>query len=278
MARSVDPQRPRHSFHRRTRHHTMRALRLAVHFAHRDFRKRYMGSFSGSIWALLQPMLQLAGFAFFFSYVFRQRAPGASQLGYVPYLFVAKWPWLAFAESLQRCTLSLQENAGLLTKVPIPRISLVVAPMLATYAVNAIGYFAILVVFCISSPTMLASGIPLALLGQFGLMFFALGFALLLAPLQVFVRDIAPALPQLTLLWMFLSPVFYNRQDLPENYRGWLDFNPYTAFAEFFRWTLLDKPAPTPRAVAVALGASALLLVSGYGVFKRLQSHVEDFL
>jgi lipopolysaccharide transport system permease protein len=256
----------------------MRAIRLAVHFAHRDFRNRYMGSFSGSVWAILQPLLQLGIYAFIFSYVFKQRAPGSSELGYVPYLFVAMWPWLAFAESLQRCTLSLQENAGLLTKVPIPRISLVVAPLLATFAVNAIGYFAILVVFCISSPAMRASGIPLAMLGQVALLFFALGFALLLAPLQVFVRDIAPALPQLTQLWMFLSPVFYNRQDLPEAYRGWLDFNPYTAFAEFFRWALLDMPAPALRASVVALTAASVLLAMGYGVFKRLQSHVEDFL
>ena len=38
----------------------MPALRLALHFIRRDLRNRYLGSFSGGLWALVQPLVQLA--------------------------------------------------------------------------------------------------------------------------------------------------------------------------------------------------------------------------
>jgi ABC-type polysaccharide/polyol phosphate export permease len=256
----------------------MRTTALALHFARREFRNRYLGSFSGGLWALLQPLLQLGVYALVFSFIMKQRAPGSSELGYVPYLFVALWPWLALSESLQRSATSLQENASLITKVPIPRIALVMAPVLASFAVSVIGFFAILIIFAFTSSSFSISGIPLALGGYAVLLLFATGFALMLAPLQVFVRDIASALPQLTQLWMFLSPVLYGAETLPEQYRGWLDFNPYTAFAEYFRWALLGFAAPTPRAVLFALAAVVIVCLLGFTVFRRLQSHVEDFL
>jgi ABC-type polysaccharide/polyol phosphate export permease len=160
----------------------------------------------------------------------------------------------------------------------VPRIALVVAPVLASFAVSALGYLAILVVLRLTAVPVDLFGIPAVLAGYLLLLAFAAGFALLLAPLQVFVRDIAPALPQLTMLGVFLSPVFYSRDVLPEPYRSALDFNPYTAFAELFRWAVFHLPPPGPRACVVAASSVVVMLGLGYAVFRRLQAHVEDFL
>src|SRR5580765_7192188 len=37
-----------------------KALAIAVHFIRRELRNRYLGSVSGGLWALLQPLMQLA--------------------------------------------------------------------------------------------------------------------------------------------------------------------------------------------------------------------------
>lgn len=253
-------------------------LQVALHFARRDFHNRYLGSFSGGLWALLQPLLQLAVYAFVFVQIFRQRVPGADAPGYVPFLVAAMWPWTAFAESLQRGSVAIQEHAGLIGKVPVPRLALVAAPVIASFSVHGIGYAVIVLLLSLLGSGVDPLGLLVALPMMLVLMAFALGLVLLLSTLQVFVRDIASALPQLLMLWMFLSPVMYSREMAPERFRALIDANPMSAFAGIFRWALLHQPAPQTAALAWASLWLAAAVASGVFVFRRLQRHVEDFL
>ena len=256
----------------------MPALRLALHFIRRDIRNRYLGSFSGGLWALLQPLAQLAVYGFVFVYVFKARVPGANAPGYVPFLALALWPWTAFAEGLSRATTAIQDNAALIRKVALPREILVFSAVAASFLIQGIGFLAIIL-------ALRAFGVPVDLFGlpQTAAMYaqlfaLALGFAFLFAALQVFVRDLAAALPQLLMLWMFASPVFYARTSLPEKYRGALGFNPFTHYPEFFRGALLHTPAPLLASDAIALGGALLVLLIGWALFRRLDPHFEDFL
>ena len=69
-----------------------------------------------------------------------------------------------------------------------------------------------------------------------------------------------------------------SREFLPQAYRGWLDFNPFTFYPEFFRALLLGLGTVEPfvifRTLMIAVAACAL----GYAVFQRLDSRFEDFL
>lgn len=253
-------------------------LALALQLARRDLRNRYMGSFSGGAWALLQPLVQLAVYAFVFGYIFRQRLPGADAPGYVPFLVVALWPWTAFAEAVSRATTAIQDNASLIGKVALPRAALVLAPVMASFAIHSVGFVGLLLVLLLAGTGVAPGGLLLMLPALALLFLFALGLALLLSALQVFVRDIAPALPQLLMLWMFLSPVFYGRYVMPEWVRPWFDLNPMTGFVEYLRFVLLGLPAPGMRAVACSLIAVAVALALGMFAFRRLQRHFEDFL
>ncbi|MDE2258557.1 MAG: ABC transporter permease [Xanthomonadaceae bacterium] len=256
----------------------MPALRLALHFIRRDIRNRYLGSFSGGLWALLQPLAQLAVYGFVFVYVFKAKVPGADAPGYVPFLALALWPWTAFAEGLSRATTAIQDNAALIRKVALPREILVFSAVAASFLIQGIGFLAIVL-------ALRAFGVPVDLFGlpQTAAMYaqlfaLALGFAFLFAALQVFVRDLAAALPQLLMLWMFASPVFYARDSLPPAYRSLLGFNPFTHYPEFFRGALLHTPAPPLASDAIALGGALLVLVIGWALFRRLDPHFEDFL
>lgn len=253
-------------------------LGLALQLAQRDLRSRYLGSFSGGAWALLQPLVQLAVYAFVFGYIFRQRLPGADAPGYVPFLVVVMWPWTAFAEAVTRATTAIQDNASLIGKVALPRTALVLAPVMASFAIHGIGYVGLLLVMLLLGAGIAPAGLVTMLPALALLFVFALGLALLLSALQVFVRDIAPALPQLLMLWMFLSPVFYGRYVMPEAVRPWFDLNPMTGFAEYLRFALLGMPLPDLRAMAVSVVAVLAALALGLFLFRRLQRHFEDFL
>ena len=256
----------------------MPALRLALHFIRRDLRNRYLGSFSGGLWALLQPLAQLAVYSFVFVYVFKACVAGANAPGYVPFLALALWPWTAFAESLTRATTAIEENAALIRKVAMPREVLVFACVSASFLVQGIGYLAILLALRLFGVPIDLLALPLAALGYVQLFVLALGFAFLFAAIQVFVRDLSAALPQLLMLWMFASPVFYARESLPEAYRPLLAFNPFTHYPEFFRGALLHTPAPALAGDTIALLGAVLVLVVGWAIFRRLNPHFEDFL
>jgi len=256
----------------------MSALALASHFVRREIRNRYLGSFSGGLWALLQPLLQLAVYGFVWIYVFRMRIPGGPDApGIVAFLAMGVWPWNAFAEALMRATTAIQDNSALIGKVSLPREVLVFSSVASSFILHGLGFCLIIVVLWVGGTPIHLAGLALALLAFAQLFVLALGFALLFAAIQVFVRDLAQSLAQLLPLWMFAGPVLYPRDFLPAHFRGWLDWNPFTFYAEYMRQTVLAYGhAETPLLLALAI--AILVLAIGYAVFRRLASHFEDFL
>jgi lipopolysaccharide transport system permease protein len=256
----------------------MPAFGLALHFIRREIKNRYLGSFSGGLWALLQPLIQLAVYSFVFVRIFKAPLPEGSTVGYVPFLFMGLWPWNAFAESLSRSCTSIQDNAALIGKVAMPREVFVVSAVAATFLIQILGFIAICIVLRLAGVPVNLLLLPLAILEYAQLFVFALGLALLLAAFQVFIRDFASALPQLLMLWMFASPVFYSRESLPERYRHWMDWNPLTHYTEFFRTILFGFGSISLVESLVSLVLALATLAIGLTVFRRLQSHFEDFL
>ena len=256
----------------------MAALSLTLHFVRREISNRYLGSFSGGLWALFQPLIQLAVYSLVFVYVFRQGAPPGSNIGYVPFLALGLWPWTAFSEGLSRATTTIQDNAPLIRKVVMPGEVLVFSSVASSFVVHGIGFCIIVVALRLFGVPINLIALPLAL-GAFAQLFvLALGFAFLFAALQVFVRDLASALPQLLMLWMFASPIFYARDSLPLPYRSWMDWNPVTHYTEFFRATLLGVGSVLAVETLISLIVACAAFVIGLAVFRRLKPHFEDFL
>ncbi|HNR91675.1 MAG TPA: ABC transporter permease [Dokdonella sp.] len=256
----------------------MNSARLARHFVARELRERYRGSFTGFGWALLQPLLQLAIYAFIFVQVFKARVPGADAPGYVPFLVVALWPWVAFSDALVRSTVAIQDNAALIGKVALPREVLVLAPCAASFVLHMGGFIAIVLALAVTGTPIDLAYLPAAVLLYIPLFLLALGFAFALAALQVFVRDLVQILSQLLMLLMFAAPVFYARESLPQRWQGWLDANPFTFYAEAFRSLLLGYGEIGLRPLAAACLVAAVVLLAGRALFRRLDPHFEDFL
>ncbi|HEY0181066.1 MAG TPA: ABC transporter permease [Dokdonella sp.] len=256
----------------------MQVAVLALNFFRRELTGRFVGSFSGGLWALFQPLLQLAVYSFVFVRVFNARVPGPAAIGYIPFLAAALWPWVAFAEAVLRSTTVIQDNAALIGKVALPREVLVLASVAASFTMHVAGFVAVMLVLAVSGQGVRLAELPLAVLLFVPLAALALGVGLICSAVQVFVRDLAPALAQLLPLLMFGAPVYYDRLQLPEAYRRFLDLNPFTFYAESFRWLLLGYGTSGLPKLVVAIAISALALGLGRWIFRRLDPHLEDFL
>lgn len=251
---------------------------LLRQFVVRDLRQRYLGSFSGGLWALMQPLMMLAIYAVVFVEILKVRLPERVAGDFVPFLAVALWPWTAFAESLNRAVNAFPENAGLLSKVALPREVLVLAPVVSSFVVHLVGFCAVLIALIALGKPIDPAGLLPALCAMALLLVFAAGMALALASIQVFVRDLGHALGQFLTLWFFLSPIFYVREMLPERFANLLDFNPLSAFISAIRGALLGSSMHPWRDLLAPLLFAIVAMAIGIWVFRRLRKHLEDFL
>ena len=257
-----------------------KSFAIATHFIRRELRNRYLGSISGGLWALLQPLIQLVIYGFVWTYVFRMRPPGgdASPTAIIPFLALGVWPWNAFSEAVMRSATAIQDNAGLIGKVAFQRGVLVFAASSASFLLHGVGFIVVLIAIELLGFPLRLGMLPFALFAFALLFVLALGFGYLFAAIQVFVRDLSQVIGQLLPLMMFTAPVLYARDYLPERFQTWLGWNPFTFYPEYLRAELLGIGSIGVGAQVAACAFALTALAIGYFVFRRLNPRFEDFL
>ena len=249
---------------------------LLVNFFRRELTTRYLGSVSGFAWALLSPLALLAVYDFVFTNIFRATSfAGASFLAFVA---VALWPWLAAQEALQRATVSLASYAGMIRKVAFPHEIVVIASVCATFALQFVGYVAVLVVLAIVGEPIHLAGLAVAIPVWLILIVGVVGIAFALAALQVFVRDVEHVLMPILMILMYLTPILYPLSLVPANLRDFVAANPFGWIVARLREAMLDGRLAVHASDAIALVVALLLFAGGRWVFRRLSPHFEDFV
>jgi lipopolysaccharide transport system permease protein len=251
---------------------------LLRHFVLLELRKRFLGTVGAGLWAIAHPLLQLAIYSTVFAVIFQARVPELPDAPFAVWLALAFWPWIAFAEAVQRGAAVVGENAALIGKVALPTELLPTATTVASFLVHGLGYLAVLLVLVLLGQPVRLWMLPLALPLFVGLLVLAHGVALLVAALSVFLRDVAQLTTQLLMLGFFLTPIFYSRSMLPEAWRPWLDLNPMTAYVEGFRALLLGLAPPSALAIGTSVAGTVFAALAGRILFRRLSRHFHDYL
>lgn len=254
------------------------ARRYAVFFAllRRDLSERHQGSLLGIGWNLLQPLLQLA----VLSLVFTHLLPARAASGHVPYaafLALGLWPWQMFANAVTRGTSALTDNAALIGKVAVPHALYVLARVLGSLLPDLVGMVLVLLAIAAFAVPLHLAAAPVTVLALLVVLAYGLAAAWIAAVLQVFLRDVGFAVGQLLTLGFFISPVLYDRAQLPPAFAVVLGFNPLAAPIEAIRASLLALPVPMFALGASAAGAVLALLLA-HALFVRARPHIEDFL
>src|SRR6202158_5552562 len=249
---------------------------LFANFFRRELFSRYLGSISGLTWALLHPLALLAVYHFVFTTIFRTGAMNGKS--FLIFVAVALWPWLAAQEALQRGTVGIAGCAGLIRKVAFPHELVVYASVAATLALQFAGYLAVLVVLALFGEPVRFEGLLLAVPLWIVLAVAVTGLALALAALQVFIRDIEHILMPLLMILMYLTPILYPLELVPEGMKPWVAANPFGYLVDRLRDALLDGRLALRWSDAGAVAVAAGLFVTGRWVFLRLSPHFEDFV
>lgn len=244
----------------------------------RAIRTDYLENLTGFAWLVIQPLLLLAVYSFVFTTIFKARVPDSGDIGFMPYLAVAFWPWTAFSESVLRASNSISANAALIGKVAVPSEMIPLSTVTATFLMHMAGYVAVLLVIQLMGTPIFWPGLLLALPLLFLMFLFAAGLALLISALQVFVRDVAQILPPLMTFWFFTTPILYSSSVLPDKFALVMKLNPMTWFVERLRDFLLFRDFSVSIYDLAVPVLTLLVLWGGLRFFRRISPHFEDFL
>jgi lipopolysaccharide transport system permease protein len=196
----------------------------------RDFIGRYKGSVLGVVWSLFNPLLMLAIYTFVFSVAFKARWGGhgdESKVAFAIVLFSGIVVHTLFAECINRAPSLIASHANYVKKVVFP---LEILPWMALLSamLHFLVSFAVLVVFCIAYGLSIHAGallIPLALLP---LILMIMGLSWVLASLGLYLRDLSQVVGVLVTVCMFMAPIFYPIESLPDTFQSFLAWNPIT--------------------------------------------------
>ncbi len=258
-------------------------LPLLGQLVRRDVRQRYQGSMLGVIWSFVMPLLMLGIYTFVFSVVFEARwqtgeavAPvNTSEFALI--LFTGLSIHLYFSECIVRAPQLILNHASYVTRVVFP-LEILPIMMVASAGFHYLTTTSVLLGFILilkGSLPLTALWLPIVLLPMVLLL---LGLSWILASLGVFLRDLGHLMQLIPTVLLFLSPVFYPAEALPEAFRPYLQLNPLTVIVENTRAVLIfgHLPAFLPLALYASLGLMAM--GGGYWWFQRTRRAFADVL
>jgi lipopolysaccharide transport system permease protein len=209
-----------------------RAL-IAV-FAKRDLKVKYAQTFLGLGWTIIQPLTALLIFSFFFGYVLQWKAEG---LPYSLYVLSGLIGWNFFAYIVFQGMNSVQESAHVIKKIYFPKIVLPLSKVLVALVELAVTFllFIPLLIWYEQSISWKVIFIPAVLLFN---TLIALFLVLFTASLAYRIRDLFHVVPFLLYFGVWVTPIFFTKNILPQQIGFIWYFNPMASVIEAWRWCL----------------------------------------
>lgn len=238
----------------------------------RNLKVRYRKSFLGFLWTLLVPASMTVVYVFVFRYIARVGIEN-----YPFFILSGIIPWTFFAGSLATGTDSLVNNFGILSKVPIAPSAFPLADTCSSF-INLI----------LSLPVLLVAGLVfgiqphfswLVLPMLFALLFFqAYAFSVLLAIANVFLRDVRHLVGIGLQIWLYLTPILYSTDMVPEDKRIYFYLNPLFGIFDSIHLALLNGEWPMGWRVAHMFLWTTALIMGAFAMNERFRSNLVEKL
>jgi lipopolysaccharide transport system permease protein len=248
---------------------------LFYFLAWRDILVRYKQTTIGILWALLRPGLTMLAFTFVFAKL--AKLP-AGDTPYPVFVLVGLLPWLFFANAFTEAGHSLVSNANLISKVYFPRLIVPGSAIFVSFVDFLItGTLLLALMFWYGiTPSEHILALPAFMLLTIAL---TLGLSLWISALNVKYRDFRYVIPFINQFGLYISPVGFSSDLVPEHWRLIFALNPMVSVIDGFRWSLLPEPVPL-RWDSLGLSAALItfLLTSGILYFRRMERSFADVI
>ena len=236
---------------------------LVIQVVKRDILTRYKRSVLGVTWTMLNPLGTMIVLAIVFSQAF------GTEISYAAYVLSGLVAWNFFQQTTNASIAHLVWGGTLLKRIYVPR-TVFAFSALGTGLFNLVlSLIPLLLVMVITGvpiePTILFLPIPILFLAMF-----SLGVGLLVSGLAVFYTDIAEMYLIILTAWMYLTPIIYPEEILPEQFRMLIAiFNPMYHLVGLFRAPLYYGEIPSLQEMLISGLIAVVTLIIGWFVFTR---------
>ena len=249
---------------------------LFYFLAWRDILVRYKQTAIGIAWALIRPFLTMVVFTIVFGKI--ANLPSEGTAPYPILVFSAMLPWQFFANSLSESSNSLISNANLISKVYFPRLVVPTSAVVVSFVDFMISGIILLGLMAWYNfiPSWRILSLPLFILIAFAA---SMGAGLWLASLNVQYRDFRYIVPFVVQFGLYISPVGFSSQIVPEQWRLLYSLNPMVGVIDGFRWAILGNESNLYLpGFFLSLILVVTLLWSGIWFFRKMERSFADVI
>ncbi|MBD5103576.1 MAG: ABC transporter permease [Ruminococcaceae bacterium] len=229
----------------------------------RDFTQKYKRTVLGMLWSVLGPLMTLGVMALVFTQFF-----GRTMDHYIIYMFCGNLLFSFFKESTGSSMTALYNNAGIFSKVNVPKYMFVLSKnvsSLINFGINIIVLF----IFCIIDGVTFTWKFILLLYPIGCLVVFNLGMGFILSALYLMFRDMKYLYDIFTMLLMYVSAIFYSIDAYTQQKQYLFYLNPIYVYIRYFRKIILEATIPQPSFHLLAAAYAIVVLIIGLVIYKK---------
>lgn len=245
-----------------------------------NFRSTYQASYLGIAWQVILPLIMLSIFYFVFGVILGGRFTNIgneSRVDYALALFVGLGFFNFVAQNIGSAVSIITSNSVYVKSLAFPLEVLSISTVLTSFLTLAINIAITLIVFLLTKHMLHVSSLY-AVFYLLCILLITLGISWGLSALAVFYRDIAAIVSPITIMLMFMCPIFYPASMVPHRIKWIIQFNPIAVIIEDVRSAILYGVWPSLTSVATIFLISLSFAVLGYCIFVRSKNIFADVI
>lgn len=230
----------------------------------RDIKLKYRRSVLGIFWSFLEPLGTMVVLTIVFSTLFNRIE------NYPVYLLTGLLVYQFFAGGTNGAMRSMISNAGILKTIYIPKYLYSLSAIFSNFVTYLLSLIVLFMVMAITHVNF-TMYIVFASLPILALLLLTIGVGLIMATINVFFRDVQYLYGILLLMLMYLTPIFYPPEIVPDSFRFIQTYNPLFAIIQCCRSCFLYGTLYNMQDLFFAMGTGIVALFVGILVFYKSQ-------
>jgi len=252
---------------------------MVMTMAVRELKVRYIGSSFGLLWAVINPLTQVAIYGIIFGVFFNAKPdPTYGTHSYFLYLICGLIPWQFFSQAVNSSTGVILANRNLVMKAAgFPSEILPIVSIISQIMSHLIALAVLLIILMIFKVGLSVYILVIPIYILF-LTIFTVGLSWIFSSLNVYMRDVQHIVGLIMTAWFFFTPIFYSTAIIPPKIQPLLKLNPMYTLIDGYRYALLAGELPPLGNFLYLAFISLLIFGLGGMVFRKLKPGFAEVL
>ena len=248
-------------------------FRILKNLSFRNIKIRYRQAAIGIIWAALKPAITVIIFLIVFKLIIKMNIK--TGIDYELYLLSGIIPWFFFSQTFNDIVLSMLDNPNFISKISLSKTLIPLSYVLVNCIelIFMILAYVIISVFIFNENVSMFFPIVLILLTIFTYII-GLSFSVLI----IFYRDIKHIIPIILQAGIFLSPIAYPIELVPEKFLTLYFLNPIPGFIELFRLALIFDYKINLNNVIISMLSASIFCLLSLIIYKKNKNKLAEII